>query len=824
MFPQKQRSSYQKIGVSSILFYADELSLDWSDEEDLDESGEKKQISQEVKENKSNNYEPSIADNSGSVDIIAQHLKFVASLRILTEELSTLASGFEVDGGELRYQLFIWLEKEVEVLQNLCDYRSQIDSELEDVDEDSQVTIIGGSNQALHEALQKDRSEIVIKLKIASKRRKWLIANQKLLRCYADEINKTLIGKSLFRSFTSYCVLHSAQNHRLTSALMELLLLLLEVQKDTGVQHLNERISDAIFLKEIIHLETVPDMNSFPLLVSSVSSTKMFVSSPLSFIENQCYDLLSTIADMTSVPDIDNHLQKVITILIIQMIFLNFTPICQAYMLYNLSQGLSSCLYQSLCDVDQFSIPFMYRTDSKPGILTRRSRVSSGVDEIRVTTPPARWPGVDNLVALLSREKDDEAPHLRLLLAECFVAITMSLFCFALASYDSRWLYRLAGHQIDPVQFSLIFGGGGEKKLKAVPPARPPSNYDFAVSVIRNYGSILGPAAPRIKSISEASTVSSDGTTISDGGVLRSKLHAKVFGADATVVISPSMQHSPVLEQTIMKWVPPQKNIVQFYADKPPIHTRQELGIDFDSDDESDSSIDSDADDERSVNLFSLIVILEDQNRYMLLVICRCEQANPTSFAWQLMRLALIEQQIYRIRQFLMLAGFDISDIPGMAPRVEAVLRLLDGWAMQQRQYLYSCPGGFSADILPNMGLDLSDGHMGPTPKKYASLIEKDNTPFESDDSRAPPLKRLWAFLVREDHLQNLFIRYVFAVQGQQEHPSERNDTLAGIENQALPDAFKIIQKDNEPIVAFACNQEVVEILEKMVIHRRGVW
>ena len=38
------------------------------------------------------------------------------------EELSTLATGFEVDGGQLRYQLYVWLEKEVEVLKVLCHY------------------------------------------------------------------------------------------------------------------------------------------------------------------------------------------------------------------------------------------------------------------------------------------------------------------------------------------------------------------------------------------------------------------------------------------------------------------------------------------------------------------------------------------------------------------------------------------------------------------------------------------------------------------------------------------------------------------------------
>ena len=47
------------------------------------------------------------------VDVMAQQLKFIACLKIMMEELSTLATGFEVDGGVLRYQLYIWLEREV---------------------------------------------------------------------------------------------------------------------------------------------------------------------------------------------------------------------------------------------------------------------------------------------------------------------------------------------------------------------------------------------------------------------------------------------------------------------------------------------------------------------------------------------------------------------------------------------------------------------------------------------------------------------------------------------------------------------------------------
>jgi len=50
-------------------------------------------------------------------DRMAQQLKFIACLKIAMEELATLATGFEVEGGQLRYQLYIWLEKQVEVLK-----------------------------------------------------------------------------------------------------------------------------------------------------------------------------------------------------------------------------------------------------------------------------------------------------------------------------------------------------------------------------------------------------------------------------------------------------------------------------------------------------------------------------------------------------------------------------------------------------------------------------------------------------------------------------------------------------------------------------------
>ncbi|PAV73995.1 hypothetical protein WR25_00482 [Diploscapter pachys] len=738
----------------------DELQLDWSD----DEGGE-----EEEKETKKEEQPParpdelyidltSVASTSTTpIDIIAQHLKFVACLRILTEELSTLASGFEVDGGQLRYQLFQWLEFEVDVLKEQCDYRSHDDAERgneeereqrEETADSSDRTGSYGMNTSivpsLHEAIRNDRAEMHSKMNAAARRRKWLIANQKLIR-----------------SFASFCALHSAQNHRLTSALMELLLLLLEVQRDSGMQYVQD---------------PVPDFNSFPLLEASISSTKMFVSSPLAFIENQCYDLLSTVADMHAVPDIDCGLQK-------------------AYILYNLGQGLSACLYQSLCVVDQLDVPLLMRNLDRTGALTRSAKYASASECIQVTSEPCKWPGVDSLIALLNLERDDDAPHLRMLLVECFVAITTSLFCFALAAYDPRWLYRLCANKIDNQRFAMLFGGSGEKTLKALPPSRPPrptpprtkrisDGADSSQSSISGTPPRPPPAVPQNTPAFESiqAQAQSGGSIDSSAHVVRSRLNSRVMGHE---------QSKTVLEHKIVKWVSPTKNIVQFYADKPPCRT-DDWGVDYDSDNENEKDLDDSREETRD------------------------DKVLPNSYPWQLMRLAMIEQQIHMIRQFLVLTGYDPNDIPSVAPRVEAVLRLLDGWAIQQRQIVRAMhQSGSSVDIIPNTTLDVTEPTQNMNDqavfRKYSAVLEPSNTPFESDDPRILPLKRLWAFLLREQHLQPIFIRYLFSKVGQVENPPSRslsNGALSNLENASLPDAYKIMQKDSEPIVAFACNQE----------------
>lgn len=129
----------------------------------------------------------SVAERTETLDIMAQQLKFVACLKILMEELSTLATGFEVDGGQLRYQLYVWLEKEVEALKQLCNYSSNeyenVTTEdgnvLEQTDRDTPIPCakIFTDRPTLHEILIAEKQDFEAKVQRAARRKRWLKGN-----------------------------------------------------------------------------------------------------------------------------------------------------------------------------------------------------------------------------------------------------------------------------------------------------------------------------------------------------------------------------------------------------------------------------------------------------------------------------------------------------------------------------------------------------------------------------------------------------------------------------------------------------------------------
>lgn len=152
------------------------------------------------------------ADNTTNklVDTFAQQLKFISCLKILIEEMSTLANGFEVVGGQLRYYMYYWLERETELLKKLGDFKTIEDkcySSSGDGDEDGLVASMceqtaesaeDGNYEKpilLHEHVLKDQKTFQEKINRVNKRKEWLSSNELLLR-----------------TFLSYCSLHGSSS------------------------------------------------------------------------------------------------------------------------------------------------------------------------------------------------------------------------------------------------------------------------------------------------------------------------------------------------------------------------------------------------------------------------------------------------------------------------------------------------------------------------------------------------------------------------------------------------------------------------------------
>ncbi|UYV72064.1 DMXL1 [Cordylochernes scorpioides] len=187
------------------------------------------------------------SEEKGKLDIMAQQLKFIACLKIMMEELSTLATGFEVDGAQLRYQLYIWLEKSVFALRELCNY--------------SNGQALSSSTEAIGETFEdmstsfEEKANFETKMQRASRRKHWLKANEALLR--------TLL---------SYCSLHGAHGGGLATVRMELILLVQELHQDIMSRQL---------------LTPLPFPYALPLLGASVAFQKTVVADPIRHLQTR---------------------------------------------------------------------------------------------------------------------------------------------------------------------------------------------------------------------------------------------------------------------------------------------------------------------------------------------------------------------------------------------------------------------------------------------------------------------------------------------------------------------------------------------------------
>ncbi|KAG7489192.1 dmX 1 isoform X1 [Solea senegalensis] len=195
-----------------------------------------------------------------SDDVLVAQLKFTACLKIMTNELRTLSTGYEVDGGKLRYQLYQWLEREVVALQRCCSYKPCL----------SDLSVLGDASVfglVEEEQLGSPRSDS------QRSRRHWLQSNQPLLRM-----------------FLSYCSLHGSHGGGLASVRMELILLLQESHQDDSIQ-------------SVVTSSSQP--NAIPLLMACTANVKTVVANPMVYLTNLTHDILQTIIALDSPPHPD---------------------------------------------------------------------------------------------------------------------------------------------------------------------------------------------------------------------------------------------------------------------------------------------------------------------------------------------------------------------------------------------------------------------------------------------------------------------------------------------------------------------------------------
>ncbi|XP_031780869.1 dmX-like protein 2 isoform X2 [Nasonia vitripennis] len=749
----------------------DELVLNWDDDPaDADADDESPPMSMKLDKKKESvdiakPGPDEVGKATGSLDIMAQQLKFVACLKILMEELSTLATGFEVDGGQLRYQLYVWLEREVDALRQLCSYSANTDGDVINVSEyeggmvdEAPPSYRPGEQPTLHEILVAEKLDFEAKVQRAAKRKKWLKANETLLR--------TLL---------SYCSLHGASGGGLASVRMELVLLLQELQQEKTQQQL---------------LSPLPFPTTLPLLSASVACNKTVVADPVRHLQSLEHDMLQTIVELRNPPMPHKN-----------------THYCEVFILRDLAVALSACIYQSLCDSDTFvnkhqqteSFPVAAEVEAFSGghlvASSRCHRRYSTDDGVCITTSPSKWPGVTSLRALLAREKDEDTPKLNILLCEAFTATYMSLFVYALSSCDSHILYRLVGHHFDNNTWACLFGGGVKKLLRVA-------------STSGQSGSMSIERVDSLSSEAQTSTTSGVWNTMTSLTKQRVKLNMKLLGQFTGQ--QPNMKEDkPTYRE---QFVSPQMSMISYFLMKPRIEGELAEEIDYDSSDSAVSDLDSSEDEDDVFDTNAKPKSKPKDNT---------EHTNPNSYSWCIMRLAIVKILQQQLQDFLNVAGIEMQELPVSSPLIHGTLGIVVQWQESLREELES-KGPPPANYIPGCAPDPVPTPGKPAIHKYRSLLEKGNTPFNTRMASAAPANRLWCYLVRQESVQDIFIRAVFGKRRSLSSILDTNhsggdsatrgassgeDKGSDSGTTSLPEPVRIIHKEQDSISAFCLNQ-----------------
>ncbi|MEQ2298063.1 hypothetical protein AMECASPLE_001282, partial [Ameca splendens] len=669
-------------------------------------------IAETVKSEESEDSDDFIAP---SEDIFLAHLKFTACLKIMSNELRTLSTGYELDGGKLRYQLCQWLEREVVAHQHVCSYKPCLPEQ--SVPGDGPVSGLVEEEQPGSPRGDSQMS-----------RRLWLQSNQPLLRM-----------------FLSYCSLHGSHGGGLASVRMELILLLQESHQDDS-------------MKSVVAVNSQP--TSIPLLMACTANVKTVVANPIVYLTNLTHDILQTINALDSPPhpDVVNN---------------------EIYVMHTLAASLSACIYQCLCDGHKYShVNHFTGTVYQSVLLSQKQALKTIMDEaVHPNTSPGQWPGIASLIRLLSSAGEETQPGLAVLLCEILTAVFLSLFVHGMATHSSNELFRIVAHPLNCNLWLTVFGGGARippMDLASSPARTPPPTSPS--------GSDRKPLRFRL--------LSSRSGSREESGIERE-------GPSCPRIVVEQEATSVFKEQ----FVPPEISIWDYFIAKPELPP-SENRVDYDSEESQDSQEEDDEDNE-SEDVFETNSLLR-------------EHSNHNSYSWCLMRLAMVQLVLVNLKSFYPMVGYDLLDLPVASPLCHAVLKTLQRWeqVLQKRLEIFRGPPSKYISIHHH------DETPGPALLRHKALFEPSNTPFRNSHHSALPVKRLWQYLVKQEEVQETFIRNIFTKKpGTNQSVEDHTDSMrySGVEeagnSQTESDLgypggkARIIHKESDIITAFAINK-----------------
>ncbi|XP_071611366.1 dmX-like protein 2 [Heliangelus exortis] len=444
----------------------------------------------------------------------------------------------------------------------------------------------------------------------------------------------------------------------------------------------------------------------------------------------------------------------------------------KVYTLCSSAASLSASIYQALCDSHSYSSQaeanqltgMVYK-----GLLLidrRRLKTESTEEHVTPRSSPAQWPGVSSLINLLSSSQDEDHPKLNVLLCEAGVAVYLSLLIHGLATHSCNELFRLAAHPLNSRMWAAVFGGGVKLLVKPQ----------------RQSESIPAPPVPSEEMYE----------------------HRRPFNMRMLVPGSPGKGSSvPLLSVPAErpsykeKFIPPELSMWNYFMAKP-LLPLSDGGAIYDS----DESIHSD----------------EEEDGAFLSAVQIQEHKDAHSYSWALLRLTMVQLVLHNIKNFFPIAGLEFAELPVTSPLGIAVIKNLECWEqiLQDRMDHF---GGPPPDYINTSPSDAGVG-AGPAILHNKAMLEPENTPFKSKDYSALPAKRLWHFLVKQEILQETFIRYIFPKKTKQSESVE--DRVEQVKQSCVAEDHKtkveadlgypggkakIIHKEPVMIMAFAINK-----------------